>query len=120
MYGTGINRTGELLDAAVKLDIIHKSGAWFSYNGDRLGQGRDNVRIYMDNHPEFTSEIDRQVRENSAKLMLVKPEKKKTDAGSSVIIDDDTPLDFVIADPDGETAPEPKKRRSSIDIDADD
>lgn len=120
MYGTGINRTGELLDAAVKLDIIHKSGAWFSYNGDRLGQGRDNVRIYMDNHPEFTAEIDRQVRENSAKLMLVKPEKKKTDAGSSVIIDDDTPLDFVIADPDGETAPEPKKRRSSIDIDADD
>ncbi len=119
MYGTGINRTGEILDAAVKLDIIHKAGAWFSYNGERLGQGRDNVKIYMDNNPEFTDEIDRLVRENASKLMQVRPEKKPA-PGSSVIINDDTPLDFVIANPDGDPAPAPAKRRSSIDIDADD
>jgi len=120
MYGTGINRTGEILDAAVKLDIIHKAGAWFSYKGERLGQGRDNVKKYMDENPEFTDEIDRLVRENASKLMQVKPDKKGA-AGSSVVIDDDAPLDFVISDPDaGAAAPAPAKRRSSIDIDADD
>ena len=121
MYGTGINRKGELLDAAVKLDIIHKSGAWFSYNGERLGQGRDNVKIYMDANPEFTDEIDRLVRENASKLMAMKPEKGER-ISKTLIVDDDTPLDFVLSTPDGENNEDsaPKARRTSIDIDADD
>lgn len=61
MYGTGISRAGEILDLAVKLDIINKSGAWFSYNGERLGQGRDNVKIYLQEHPDFADEIDKQI-----------------------------------------------------------
>ncbi len=119
MYGTGINRMGEVLDAAVKLDIIHKAGAWFSYNGERLGQGRDNVKLYMSKNPEFAAEIDRLVRENSSKLLQMKPaaEDKKT---KSVVIDDDAPLDFVLNDPEGDNPPKPAARRSSIDIDADD
>ncbi len=67
MYGKGISREGNILDVAVALDIIKKSGAWFSYEGNRLGQGRDNVRTYMVEHPEFTEEIDRKVREKIQK-----------------------------------------------------
>ena len=47
MYGTGISRTGELLDIAVKLEIVQKAGAWFSYNGERIGQGRDNSKEFL-------------------------------------------------------------------------
>lgn len=63
MYGKGISKEGNILDVAVEFDIIHKSGAWFSYNGERLGQGRDNVKKYMIENPDFMAEIDRQVRE---------------------------------------------------------
>lgn len=63
MYGEGISREGNILDYAVENDIIKKSGAWFSYNGEKIGQGRDNVRKYMVENKEFTDEIDRQVRE---------------------------------------------------------
>ena len=51
LYGRGISKMGELLDLAVKLDIIQKSGAWFSYNGDRLGQGRDKSRDFLGANP---------------------------------------------------------------------
>ena len=58
MYGTGISRTGELLDIAVKLEIIQKAGAWFSYNGERIGQGRDNSKEFLATHPELADEIE--------------------------------------------------------------
>ena len=63
LYGEGISREGSLLDNAVKLDIIHKSGAWFSYGDQRIGQGRDNTRKYLKENPEFAAEIDRLVRQ---------------------------------------------------------
>lgn len=63
IYGKGISYTGEVLDMAVNLDIIDKSGAWFSYNGERLGQGRENVKEYLAAHPDFTKEIETKVRE---------------------------------------------------------
>lgn len=63
MYGEGISKEGNILDFAVENDIIKKSGAWFSYNGEKIGQGRDNVRKYMVENKEFTEDIDRQVRE---------------------------------------------------------
>lgn len=63
LYGQGISREGNILDMAVDLDIIQKSGAWFSYNGERLGQGRDNVRKYMSENSEFCEMINAQVRE---------------------------------------------------------
>ncbi len=68
MYGRGISREGELLDLAVKLDIIQKSGAWFSYKETRLGQGRDNVKIFLSENAEIAAEIEALVRENMAKL----------------------------------------------------
>ena len=63
LYGQGISKEGNILDVAVSLDIIQKSGAWFSFEGERLGQGRDNVRKYMQENPDFTKDIEEMVRE---------------------------------------------------------
>ncbi len=68
LYGQGISRDGEVLDLAVKLDIIQKSGSWFSYNGERLGQGRDKVRDYLRDNPEFCEEVAKKVMENRDQL----------------------------------------------------
>lgn len=62
LYGEGISKEGSLLDSAVQLDIIHKSGAWFSYGDQRIGQGRENTRKYLKENPEFAAEIDKLVR----------------------------------------------------------
>ena len=71
LYGTGISRAGEVLDLAVKLDIIQKSGSWFSYNGERLGQGRDKVRDYLRDNPAFCEEVAQKVMENRDQLKKV-------------------------------------------------
>lgn len=63
MYGEGISKEGNVLDAATELGIIKKSGAWFSYEGERLGQGRDNIKKYMKENPEFYATINKKVRE---------------------------------------------------------
>ncbi|MBR5311184.1 MAG: recombinase RecA [Oscillospiraceae bacterium] len=77
MYGQGISKESELLDIAVKLDIVDKSGAWFSYNGERLGQGRDNVKELLRSNTALCEEIEAKVRENMDKLLdLSKPAKK--------------------------------------------
>ena len=64
MYGKGISRIGELLDLAVKVDIVQKAGAWFSFDGKRLGQGRDNVKELLSNDPELAKEIEDKLMAN--------------------------------------------------------
>ncbi len=64
VYGEGISNEGCVLDLAVDMDIVNKSGAWFSYNGQKIGQGRENVKIYFKEHPDIMQEIDKKVREN--------------------------------------------------------
>jgi recombination protein RecA len=71
LYGKGVSKAGEVLDLAVELDIINKAGAWFAYNGDKLGQGRDNVRNLLNDNPELMAEIEAQVRAE----LLTKPER---------------------------------------------
>ena len=83
VYGKGISRTGELLDMAVKLDIVQKSGAWFSYNGNRLGQGRDNVREFLGTHKEIADEIEAGVKANVGKL-FGKPKAGKASGAKPV------------------------------------
>lgn len=63
MYGEGVSRTGELVDLASQNNIIVKSGAWFSYNGEKIGQGRENVKQYLKDNPDLLNEIDAKVRE---------------------------------------------------------
>jgi recombination protein RecA len=65
MYGEGISKTGELLDLGVQAEIVEKSGAWFSCGGQRIGQGRENAKAFLKEHPEVADAIDRQVRENA-------------------------------------------------------
>ena len=62
LYGKGISRSGEILDFAIMMDIIKKSGSWFSYNGDRIGQGKENVRKMLEGNPELLAEIEEKVR----------------------------------------------------------
>ncbi|MFC1773239.1 recombinase RecA [Pseudomonadota bacterium] len=63
LYGQGISREGELIDLGVKQSIVDKAGAWYSYNGDRIGQGKDNVRNFLKEHPEIAADIDQRLRE---------------------------------------------------------
>ena len=64
MYGKGISKSGNILDVAVNLDLIEKSGSWFSYNGERIGQGRENVKKYLEDNPEVMQEVEEKIREN--------------------------------------------------------
>lgn len=63
LYGEGISREGELLELGVNFKIVEKSGAWYSYNGDKIGQGKDNSREFLKDHPELAQEIERRIRE---------------------------------------------------------
>jgi recombination protein RecA len=63
MYGEGISRQGEIIDLGVECDIVEKSGAWYSYNGERVGQGKDNAREFLKENPEIAKEIEAKVRE---------------------------------------------------------
>ena len=67
VYGEGISKTGNILDMAVNLDIIEKSGSWFSYKGERIGQGRENVKRYLKENEDVMKEVEQKVRENVVK-----------------------------------------------------
>lgn len=67
VYGEGISKAGNILDMAVNLDIIGKAGSWFSYNGERIGQGRENVKKYLKENPDILQEVEEKVRDNFAK-----------------------------------------------------
>ncbi|MBP7059950.1 MAG: recombinase RecA [Lachnospiraceae bacterium] len=63
MFGKGISREGDILDIAADIDIINKSGAWYAYNGEKIGQGRENAKLYLQNNPDICQEIENQIRE---------------------------------------------------------
>jgi recombination protein RecA len=65
MYGEGISKTGELVDLGVKAGIVEKSGAWFSYDSQRLGQGRENAKLFLKDNPGIAAAIEKAIRENS-------------------------------------------------------
>lgn len=62
MFGKGISRAGDILDLATGIDLIRKSGAWYAYEGEKIGQGRENAKAYLENHPELMEELDQKVR----------------------------------------------------------
>ena len=89
LYGQGISKASEILDMAVTFEIIEKSGAWFSYAGQRIGQGKDNARKFLDDNPEISAEVERLVREKAASLR-----------NSDFEEGDDEPLDIRLLDMD--------------------
>jgi recombination protein RecA len=62
MYGEGISKTGEILDLASKIGLVEKAGAWYSYNGDRIGQGRENAKVYLKENPKISDDIEKKIR----------------------------------------------------------
>ena len=66
MFGKGISREGDILDLSVTSNVVQKGGAWFAYNGDKIGQGRENAKIYLSEHPDIMEEIEQKVREHFA------------------------------------------------------
>ena len=63
MYGTGINNEGCVIDMAIELEVVQKSGSWYSYNGEKIGQGKDNVKIFLQSNPEIYETIKEQIKE---------------------------------------------------------
>ena len=84
MYGQGISKYGEILDLAVKMEIVRKSGAWFYYGEERLGQGRDNVKEYIRQNPEFCAEIEGKVREAIRNAISARNPISRREAAPSV------------------------------------
>jgi len=89
LYGQGISKMGELVDLAVKLDIVHKSGSWFSMGDVRIGQGRDSVKKYFADNPETAEKVEAEVRANAYKLMghISGSDKPAKAAGAAVDVD---------------------------------
>ena len=104
MYGEGISRTGEILDFAVDMDLIKKSGSFYSYNGERIGQGRDNAQQFLMEHPEIFDDLDSQIR---AQLLqnppaIIQDSSADTDAATDAD-EDDIDLDDLEEATDGKT-----------------
>ena len=89
IYGKGISKSGNILDLAVSLDIVEKSGSWFSYDGTRIGQGRENAKKYFEDNPQIMAEVEKKVRAKFDEAF----EKSLNDEGLEDIDDQDEPLD---------------------------
>ena len=79
LYGEGISLEGEIIDQAVKLDIIEKSGSWYSYNSEKIGQGKDNVREFLKGNPDISKDIENQVRDKSSITTEIEIENKMSE-----------------------------------------
>ena len=81
MYGRGISKSGEIVDLGVELNVIQKSGSWFSYNGNKLGQGRDAVKQLIEDTPELMEELEAKIKASldTAKGLLEPVEEKKAE-----------------------------------------
>jgi len=84
LYGEGISREGEIIELGVQHKLVEKSGAWYAYKGDKIGQGKDNAREYLREHPEVAFEIENRVREALGIALLDAGEKAKAKAGAKV------------------------------------
>jgi len=90
MYGEGISKTGELIDLGVKAGIVEKSGAWFSFDGQRIGQGRENSKTFLKDNPKIADAIERAIRQNAGLLveqLLAKPEDGEGDDPDASFVD---------------------------------
>ena len=88
MYGQGISKWGELVDLAVEMDIVQKSGSWFSMGDERIGQGKESVKTYLQANPEIAEQVEAQVRENLLKASAPKAPAKAAQKGVAISADD--------------------------------
>ncbi|MCL2813218.1 MAG: recombinase RecA [Oscillospiraceae bacterium] len=97
-FGEGIDHAGEILELATNMDIIKKSGSWFSYNGERIGQGKEAVAKYFKENKDLAEEIEKLVRANAEKVTLTEEEVKDSEGEDGEVDPDDVPLDIVVED----------------------
>ena len=102
IYGQGISKEGTLLDMAVERDIIHKSGAWFSYKDQRIGQGRENTRQYLKDNPEIAAEIDAEIRKEFFEQGNPLPEQREEDDEEDADTAEDEDLELLDEELDNE------------------
>jgi recombination protein RecA len=103
MYGEGISKTGELVDLGVRAGIVEKSGAWFSFNGARIGQGRENTKAFLKEHPKVAAEIEKSVRQNAG--LIVDQMLQAAPEGSEAAEAEEGPEGFAPPDePDADSA----------------
>lgn len=103
IYGKGISRIGEVVDIATDLDIIHKSGAWFSYEGNKIGQGRENTKEFLLAHPEMLAEIEEKVYKNKDSIVMSSKGAKKEatlSAAATAAASGEGRADSVVIDPE--------------------
>jgi len=96
LYGKGISKEGNILDIAVNLDIIAKSGSWFSYKGDRIGQGRENVKKYLLDNPQIMAEVEEKIRENMKQAF----ENSLTEENADMVKEDEEEYDGEFEEPE--------------------
>ena len=126
MYGEGISREGEVIDLAVKLDIIKKSGSWYSYQDNRIGQGRDKVKQYLKDNPEFCEQIAKEVMAQKDRLLATNKATKKKEkdeepaAVQEPVEETPVPQEAVIADMEDDFGAPKSSASKLIDIEADD
>ncbi|MDE5740898.1 MAG: recombinase RecA, partial [Oscillospiraceae bacterium] len=124
LFGKGISRTGEVVDIATDLHIINKSGAWFSYNGNKIGQGRENTKKWLSENPDTMKEIEAQIKEKSAEVVLISKKSKKDAAVQDAAAEAEGYAEASYEDAPAEEVPEKKTKgkKSAVDviIDADD
>jgi recombination protein RecA len=89
MFGKGISRSGDILDLAASIDVVNKSGAWYQYNGEKIGQGRENAKNYLEEHPQIMADIENQVR---AHFELPSDEFSQNQAAGAAADSQETPL----------------------------
>jgi recombination protein RecA len=77
MYGKGVNHLGELVDLAVGQELVQKAGAWYSYQGDKIGQGKNNVIRHLEENPQLAQELDRMIREKLLTTANAAPAEEK-------------------------------------------
>ncbi len=88
MYGVGISKWGELVDLAVEMDIVQKSGSWFSMGDERIGQGKESVKTYLQANPDIAEEVEAKVRENLLKAAAPKAPAKAAERPVAISADD--------------------------------
>ena len=117
MYGKGISRSGELLDLAVQLDVIKKSGAWFSYKDDRIAQGRDNAKTFLENNPDIAKEVEDEVMANRDRLSFIRNGKAKKVSAKDKAETAEKPEAKPAAKAADDSTPAENSRTSDVDID---
>lgn len=118
LYGKGIHRPSELIELGIKLEIVKRSGAWISYNDEKIAQGRDNAKLYLAEHPELAAEIEAKIRQKLAEQSQTVGKSAK-EAAEAKAAELDAAVSAAAAEAGVEETAEKPKRKSKINIDVD-